>query len=106
MHSTQRKRNWLVVLGLVFLALVASLTSGVFAFLLLVLVLLLWVAPIVVIVLVAESRNRSKHYGWWGVGLGWVGAIIALILIVVQRENPPLDHEPVGPVRDAFSRDD
>ena len=54
-----------------------------------VLILLLWVAPIAVIMSVAGSRNRSRHYGWWGFALGWLGAIIALILILVQREKPP-----------------
>ena len=56
--------------------------------LVLVLVLLLWVAPIAVVFIVAGSRGRSGHYAWWAVGLGWLGAIIALILILLRAEKP------------------
>lgn len=55
--------------------------------LILLLITVLWLIPIVIIVMVAHSRYRSYHYGWWGFFLGWVGCLIAVILIIVQRER-------------------
>ena len=71
--------------------------------LLIVLLLFLFVvygAPFVLIWKVAESRNRSAAYCWW-VLLGWIGAVIAMAIILVQSEKPappaaPAAVEPSG----------
>ena len=55
---------------------------------LLLVLLLLWAALIVAVILVANSRNRSRHYAWWAVFLGSVGAVIAMAVILVQAEKP------------------
>lgn len=54
-----------------------------------ILILVLWVAPMVVTYYVAKSRNRSGHYAWWAFALGWLGAIIAMVVVLVQAEKPP-----------------
>ena len=66
----------------------------------LLLVLLFWGALIVAVILVANSRNRSPHYAWWAVFLGWAGAVIAMALILVQAERPA-SRPPVEPTAPA-----
>ena len=51
-------------------------------------ILLFWIAPIALTIAIASSRGRSAHYGWWAVGLGWVGAIIGIVVVLVQAERP------------------
>ena len=56
---------------------------------LLIVLALLWLLPMLLVWKIAESRNRSGHYVWWAVVLGWVGAIIAMVVILVQAEKEP-----------------
>ena len=54
---------------------------------LLLVVLLAWLVPIGIVAVVANSRNRSMHYLWWPVLLGWVGFIVAMVIVLVQSEK-------------------
>ena len=54
---------------------------------LLLLALLMWLAPILVTAVVARSRGRSLLYILWPALLGWVGAAIAIIVVLVQAEK-------------------
>ena len=59
--------------------------------LILLIILLFWIAPIALTIAIASSRGRSARcgcYGWWAVGLGWVGAIIGIVVVLVQAERP------------------
>ena len=47
----------------------------------------LWFLPIAISAIVAESHGRSAHYAWWAVALGWLGAFIAIFLILAQGDN-------------------
>ena len=55
---------------------------------LLVLVLIFWLLPVVLVYFIADSRGRSAHYVWWPIVLGWLGAVIAACVILVQAERP------------------
>jgi len=50
--------------------------------------ILLYVAPLLIVAQVAKSRGRSMHYLWWPVVLSWLGALIAIVVILVQQEKP------------------
>ena len=47
----------------------------------LLILLFLWFLPVVVLCAMADSKGRSKHFGWWAVFLGWLGFLIAAIMI-------------------------
>ena len=47
----------------------------------LLILLFLWFLPVVVLCAMADSKGRSKHFGWWAVFLGWLGFVIAAIMI-------------------------
>lgn len=48
-----------------------------------------WLAPIAILITMADSKGRSKHFAWWAVGLGWLGFIIAAILIAGGGDRKP-----------------
>lgn len=43
--------------------------------------LALWLIPVGILLAMADSKGRSKHFAWWAVGLGWLGFLIAAIII-------------------------
>ena len=56
---------------------------------LLVQLVLFWVVPMVVTTLVARSRRRSLAYILWPRFLSWFGAVIAVVVVLVQAEKRP-----------------
>ncbi len=57
------------------------MSLGVGEVLFLVAVLLFWILPVRILIQMAGSKGRSKHFAWWAVGLGWLGFIVAAIII-------------------------
>lgn len=47
----------------------------------LLLVVFLWLIPIGIIFAMADSKGRSKHFLWWPALLGWLGFLVAAVLI-------------------------
>ena len=56
--------------------------------LLLVLILAaIYFGPIAVVGYVARRNDRSLHFIWWPAVLGWIGAVIALIIVLTGRRG-------------------
>ncbi len=49
--------------------------------------LIFWGAAIVGLILIADNKGRSRHFAWWAVGLGWLGFIIAAVLILTGPDQ-------------------
>ena len=51
-----------------------------------------WAIPVVILLAMANSKGRSRHFAWWALG-GWVGFLIAAIIIAAGRPYiaPPQD---------------
>ena len=39
--------------------------------------------PVVILMAIADNKGRSRHFAWWAVGLGWIGFIIAAVIMLV-----------------------
>ncbi len=63
------------------------MSLGVGEVLFLVAVLLFWILPVWILIKMAGSKGRSKHFAWWAVGLGWVGFVVAAIIIAAGAER-------------------
>ena len=61
---------------------------------LIIVLLLAWLVPIGVVGAVVKSRNRSMHYLWWPAILGRLGAIVVLVIVLVQKEKEVASQEP------------
>ena len=44
--------------------------------------LIFWGLAIVALIVIAENKGRSRHFAWWAVGLGWIGFIIAAVIML------------------------
>lgn len=47
----------------------------------------MYFGPIVVVGYVARSHDRSPHFMWWPAVLGWIGAVIALFILLRRRRG-------------------
>ena len=50
-------------------------------FLVLFILAALYFVPIAAVWYIARRSGRSLHFVWWPVVLGWVGAVIALVML-------------------------
>ncbi len=55
----------------------------------LLLLAILWLVPVGIIFAMADSKGRSKHFCWWPLLLGWLGLIVAAILIAAGGSRKP-----------------
>ena len=51
------------------------------------LVLFVWLVPVLVLIAMANNKGRSKHFAWWGVGLGWLGLIIGAVILLTGPDR-------------------
>ena len=92
-----RTRSWLLMGGtlaamvVALLILVLTTQAVVLFFILIALVLVapLCNLPVVLIGWLAQWRGRSLHYMWWPGCLPWIGAAIALLILLVRQRQRP-----------------
>lgn len=53
----------------------------------LLLVVFLWLIPIGIIFAMADSKGRSKHFLWWPALLGWLGCIVAAVIMLATGDR-------------------
>ena len=48
--------------------------------------LVLWLTPVAILIFMAKSKGRSLHFAWWAVFLGWIGFLVAAIIIAAGAD--------------------
>ena len=48
-----------------------------------------WLVPVLLVGYIASKRGYSRHYIWWPALLGWLGAGIGIVILLLKPERPP-----------------